>query len=453
MRCTLAYLLGGLVSAETLVVGPSGPFTSIQQAIAHARAGDTVRVEAGVYLGNVLVDRALILEGIGRPVIRGDGRTSVVAMTAPHCTVRGFVIEHSGPMLVNEDAGVLLKSSGNRIENNELRDVLFGVYFYQSNDNVVSNNVIRGRDWLEMGERGSAIHIWDSLRNTITYNVITGARDGMYLQNASQSFIGRNRVQGLRYGLHYMFSDDNRFEDNQFIDNVAGAAIMYSRRIQFRRNAFVHNRGFSSFGILFQDSHNCIAEENDISDNATGVFMEALTASVFRRNTISANDVAIQAFSSATGVTFASNNFVENLSPLELIGRELDTQWSENGRGNYWSAYDGYDLDGDGLGDFPFRIQNVFQHLESNYPRLRVFLFSPAAQALAVSGRMFPIIEGPPVSDPHPLMKPLNLPRAATAAQHAGASGPGLALFAALIVFSLLLAGVGRRHRWSKYRA
>ncbi|MFK9339982.1 NosD domain-containing protein, partial [Escherichia coli] len=81
------------------------------------------------------------------------------------------------------------------------------------NDNVVANNGIRGRDWLEMGERGSAIHIWDSLRNTVTDNVITAARDGMYLQNASESYIARNRVQNLRYGLHYMFSDDNRFED------------------------------------------------------------------------------------------------------------------------------------------------------------------------------------------------------------------------------------------------
>ena len=49
---------------------------------------------------------------------------------------------------------------------------------------------------------------------------------------------------------------------------------MYSRRIEFRRNAFLHNRGFSSFGILFQDCENCIAEDNLIIDNATGIFME-----------------------------------------------------------------------------------------------------------------------------------------------------------------------------------
>lgn len=452
MRWIVPWLAGGLAFAATLNVGRPGAFTSIQAAIAQATPGDTIRVGPGVYSGNLIIDRPLTVEGVGRPVIRGDGRKSVVTITAPRCTLRGFVIENSGPMLVDEDSGVLLRSSGNRIENNELRNVLFGVYFYQANDNVVAHNVIRGRDWLEMGERGSAIHIWDSLRNTITENTISGARDGMYLQNASHSFIARNRIHGLRYGLHYMFSDYNRFEDNQFFDNVAGAAIMYSHFIEFRRNAFVHNRGFSSFGILFQDSHNCIAEENDISDNATGIFMEALTASVFRRNTIAANDVAIQAFSSATGLTFSGNNFVENLSPLELIGKELDIRWSENGRGNYWSAYDGYDLNGDGVGDIPFQIQNVFEHLEGNYPRLRVYLFSPAAQALALSGRMFPVIEKPPIADPNPLMRPVALPKSSPFPPRVRDGGVALGISAGLIVSSLLIAAAGGRRHWSKYK-
>jgi nitrous oxidase accessory protein len=401
--------LGREAQAKTIVVSADGVTTSIQQALRNAEPGDTVQVEAGTYRGNILLDRRITLEGIGNPTIQGEGRGSVITVTADGCTVRGFIVERSGTMLVDEDSGILIKSNGNRIEGNELRDVLFGIYLFNSSHNVLVGNSIQGRARLELGERGSGIHIWNSNDNVINDNTISETRDGMYLQNTSRSSIQRNRVSDLRYGLHYMFSDDNTFEDNVFQNNVAGAAIMYSKRIIFRRNAFLHNRGFSSFGILFQDTEACIAEDNIIADNVVGIFLEALRKSSFRRNLVAANDVAIQAFTSASENTFESNNFVANLSPMQVIGKRTTTQWSQAGVGNYWNEYDGYDLDLDGIGDVPFKIQNVFEHLEGNYPRLRLYLMSPASQALAMAEKAFPIIAGTQEFDPHPLMKPIKL--------------------------------------------
>jgi len=410
MKCTcLLALCTAAAPAAVWTVRPVGPLAHVQQAVDAARPGDTVRIEPGTYLGNVVLDRKLTLEGVDHPVIRGEGRASVITVKAEGCTIRNLVIEHSGEMLAEEDSGVLLHSNGNRVEHNELRDVLFGIYLYQSDSNVLLDNVIRGRAWLGMGERGAGIHIWNSTGNTLTGNTITEARDGMYLQNAYHTLVTRNRVHNLRYGLHYMSSNDNRFEDNQFYDSVAGAAIMYSRRIEFRHNIFRHNRGFSSFGILFQDSESCTAEENAFVDNAVGIFMEALRASTFRHNLIAANDTAIQAFSSVSGNTFTENNFISNLSPIEVVGRTTETRWSEAGRGNYWSDYQGYDLDENGVGDVPFKIQNVFERMEGNYPRLRIYLFSPASQALALSEKIVPLIHGSEEYDHFPLMKPVEM--------------------------------------------
>jgi nitrous oxidase accessory protein len=232
----------------------------------------------------------------------------------------------------------------------------------------------------------------------------------MYIQNANQGVIRHNRVSNVRYGLHYMNSDDNVFEENAFDNNVAGAAVMYSKRIQLRRNRFVHNRGFSSFGILFQDSEALVAEHNIISDNAVGLFLEAVRASVFRGNLVANNDTAVEIFASSDRNEFTRNNFITNLTPIRVIGRATTTRWSAGGQGNYWSDYDGYDLDGNGIGDAPFHIRNLYERMESNFPRLRLYFDSPAARALIAAERAFPIFRTSVERDEHPLMKPVALP-------------------------------------------
>jgi nitrous oxidase accessory protein len=182
---------------------------------------------------------------------------------------------------------------------------------------------------------------------------------------------------------------------------------MYSKRIRFRHNAFLHNRGFASYGILFQSDDSCVAEENVIADNVVGVFMEALQQSTFRRNLIAGNDTALKVFSSATDNLFEMNNVVENLSPIEVIGSHTDNQWNRPGAGNYWSDYEGFDLNGDGIADVPYCIQNIFEHLEAEMPLLRLYLLSPAAQSLALAERGFPVLQKDEEPDNKPLMRPI----------------------------------------------
>ena len=422
-------------TATTLVVGgPGSQFQSIQTAIDVAHPGDTVQVHAGTYTGNLTINKQITLEGLDHPTLRGEGVSSVVTVLADSCIIRGFIIEHSGGDLTREDSGILLKSHNNQIEDNVLRDILYGIYFYSSHNNTIRRNQIRGRLELEEGDRGAGLHLWNSPDNIIEDNNISEERDGMYIQSCNGNQIRRNRVTNLRYGLHYMFSDRNVFEDNFFSNNVAGAAIMYSNHIEFRRNTFVHNRGFSSFGILFQECNELLAEENFIVDNATGIFMEALRKTTFRHNTIANNDVALQMFSSSDANFFTENNFIGNLSPLQLIGRSTTTKWSENGRGNFWSDYDGYDLNEDGCGDVPLKIQNVFEYMEGNHPRLRLYLDSPAARALAVAEKTFPILRGSSEIDEAPLMKPIALSYPFATEQPAGRMHVGLMLGSLLIL-------------------
>lgn len=422
--------------AEVLQVGAGHSFKTINSAIAVAKAGDTIEVYAGIYAENVKIDKTLTIEGVGNPTIKGSGKGSVIEVTADNCKVSKIKVETSGGDLVNEDAGLLLRSSGNTVEDLELRDILFGIYLLNSANNKIRRNRIFGRTELESGSRGGGIHVWNSTHNVFEDNVVTEARDGMYIQNSSDNIFRRNRVFDLRYGLHFMNSDDNLFEDNVFYDNIAGAAIMYSKNIVLRRNTFVHNRGFSSFGILFQDCRECTIEENLILDNAVGLFLEASLNSTFRRNTVAENDVAMEIFASSENNTFVENNFINNMSPLTLIGKSTSTKWANDEGGNYWDDYDGYDLDTDGIGDLAHPIHNIFEYLEGNYPRLRIYLNSPAAQSLVAAEKAFPILKGTSELDRRPLMRPVKID---TVFPPREASGSAKWL---LLGFSVLMIGV-----------
>jgi hypothetical protein len=55
------------------------------------------------------------------------------------------------------------------------------------------------------------------------------------------------------------------------------------------------------------------------------------------------------------------------------------------------------------------KIQNVFTYLEGRQPNLRLYLYSPASQALAMAAEAFPIVAINSELDAAPLMKPVDL--------------------------------------------
>ncbi len=210
-----------------------------------------------------------------------------------------------------------------------------------------------------------------------------------------------NRARDLRYGLHYMFSDDNVFEDNTFENGAAGAALMYSKRLTFRRNRFLHNRGFASVGLLLKACDELVAEDNLIADNARGIFLEGSYRNRFRRNVVAMSDMALVIYDSSGENTFEDNAFVGNLSPLMLSGRRTDTRFD----GNYWSDHGEPDLDGDGIADRPYRLSNVFDHLRGNMTAADLFAQGLSAKALGAAERAFPVLDLIPVVDARPLAR------------------------------------------------
>ncbi|MEW6337756.1 MAG: nitrous oxide reductase family maturation protein NosD [Acidobacteriota bacterium] len=374
----------------------------VQVRVDAAPAGATIVIEAGVYRGDLVVERPMRLVGEGRPRLVGSGSGSVVRVRADGVTLEGFDIDGvAGGDLGRDSSGVHVAARRAVVRDCVIENALFGVYLREADGAVIERNTIRGIPGRDPGEKGSGIHVWNTSGFLLAGNHITQARDGIYIQSSPHGIVRGNRVDDVRYGLHYMFSDDNLFEDNAFSRGAAGTALMYSRRLTFRRNRFVNNRGFASVGLLFKNCDDVVAEDNLIADNARGIFLEGSYRNSFRNNLVMASDTAIVLYDSCGGVRFEGNAFEGNLTPLTLVGRRTDTAFT----GNFWSDNDEPDLDGDGRSDLPYRLSNVFDHLRGNLTAADLMALGFAGRVLATAEQAFPVLRAVPVVDDRPLVR------------------------------------------------
>ncbi len=379
----------------------------LQMRIDAAPAGGTVLVEAGTYRGDLLIDKPLRLVGRGRPLILGSGTGSVIRVRAAGVGISGFDIDGlGGGDLGRDTSGIHVAAPGVVIRDCRIRGSLFGIYLREAHGATIERTVVRGIPGKDPGEKGSGIHVWNTEGFRLADNQVFDARDGFYIQSSPRGEVVRNLASDVRYGLHYMFSDDNVFEGNVFQRADAGTALMYSKRITFRRNQFLHNRGFASVGLLFKACDDVVAEDNLIADNARGIFLEGSYRCTFRRNIVAGSDTAIVLYDSCGDIRVEGNSFISNLTPLTLVGRRTDTVFS----GNYWSENDEPDLDGDGYADRPYRLSNVFDHLRGNLTAADLFAQGLGAAMLAAAEKTFPVLSPLPVVDPRPLARPARLP-------------------------------------------
>jgi nitrous oxidase accessory protein len=408
-----ATLLAAAVWAAAPADGGPGVGRDLQARIDAAPDGATVTVPAGLSSGPVRIGRPLTVIGEEGAVIDGGGRGSVVEITGHGVTFRGFTVRNSGRNVSEEPAGIRVEGSGHRIEGNRVEEVYFGIHLSAGRDNLVRGNVVRPGE--EGGVRpGHAVSLWHQSGSRIVGNRIEDARDGIYLSFADDLLVRGNRVTGCRYGVHSMYSESSVFEDNRLEDNLLGAALMYSNRLSMRCNEIRnHRRGATAYGLLLKDIDDLVFEGNVVAGNRVGIYADSTPLgpgheALVRGNLLLGNHSAL-ALQSNVALTFYDNRVIGNLIDVRPEGRGLSaaSRWSVDGRGNHWDGYQGYDADGDGVGDLPYRYEQVMLELIERAPLAQAFVYTPASLALERAARLFPLYRPDPLLvDPRPLMRP-----------------------------------------------
>lgn len=399
--------IGTASLGRTIEVCPTCDVRKISAAVTAASPCDTLLVKGGTYFENkIQVDKELTLIGIDRPVVDGKEDGEIFTVVANHFYIQGFVIQNVGRSYLEDRAGIRIQGVGDfTIRDNEFHEAYFAIYLQKARNGVVEGNRVYAVSNHE-ANAGNGIHAWYCKGLTIANNTLVGNRDGIYFEFVSNSHIYGNLSEGnIRYGLHFMFSDNNSYVHNTFRENGAGVAVMYSRHIAMQYNVFENNWGPASYGLLLKDIFDSEITRNLFRRNTVGIFMETSNRIQFTLNEFSENGWAIKMSGGNQANILTNNNFLHNTFNMSVHTSGADNIFD----GNYWSDYSGYDLDRDGKGDVPHRPMNLFSYVVASTPEAMVLLRSLFVDLLNFSEKVSPVFTPENVIDRQPLMRPLPL--------------------------------------------
>ncbi|WP_371324965.1 nitrous oxide reductase family maturation protein NosD [Dechloromonas sp. ZY10] len=355
-----------------------------------APSGTVLRLPPGKYRGPAIISKPLTLEGNHQVILDGGGQGTVLTIRSDDVSVRGLHLRASGDSHDAIDGGIMAEGSRLRIEDNRIDDVLFGISLHRSRDSVIRNNYIRSRP-VDSAERGDGLRLWYSSGNRIENNDIAQIRD-ITVSNATHNRFINNRVRHSRRGLNFLFAHRTLVEGNLFEHNSTGIIALNSDGLTIRRNRILHAMDPSGAGVALKETDAALIQDNEIVHCAHGIMadspMHPINRIVFIDNLVAHNITGIYFYGAKGGHIAINNRFRSNLWPVTIIGDgdPMNDVWLNN----LWDDYEGFDRDGDGIGDTPHELYAWSDRIWMETPAARFFRNSPVLELLDFLERLAP---------------------------------------------------------------
>lgn len=392
------------INAKTIIVCPDCSTSTIKQAIEVADDNDEIFVKKGTYQEmDILITKPLTLRS-NQSTVDGQNHGEVFIINADNVTIDGFTIINVGTSYLKDYAAIRVRESKNfTIQNNTIKDLFFGIYLEKSKQGKVIGNKIYGKATHEFNS-GNGIQLWYSNNIEIKNNYVEKVRDGIYLEFANNCEIENNiSKDNVRYGLHFMFSNNNIVNNCSYINNGAGVAIMFSKEMKMIHNNFIENWGPTAYGILLKEVNDTDIQQNTFNNNTTAITIEGTNRVKYSHNNFINNGWAINLKGANYLNEINYNNFINNSFDLIYSGQLNNNNFNSN----YWSNYTGYDLDKDGVGDIPYHPIKLFSYIVSNTPEAIVLLRSSFVDIINFSETASPTFIPKNLVDATPLIKKL----------------------------------------------
>lgn len=410
-------VLGTIYSATgaTLHVGNSQPYKTVSDAVSSAKSFDTVYIHPGVYKERrIILTKPLVLTGSHAAILdANNGHGSILIVRSDSVTISNLSFRNLLLSYVEDNAAVKIDNRKYvTIHGCEIIDAMFGIYLSKASHCRITNNLIKASKSVNESNSGNGIHCWTSTHLYIAGNRVSGHRDGLYFEFARHTYIRDNHSEkNIRYGLHFMFSDSCTYEHNTFINNGAGIAVMYTKNVLMANNIFQDNWGPSAYGLLLKDISKSHLTHNTFINNSIAIHSEGCTNILFENNHFEQNGYALRILGSSLDNTITRNEFVQNVFDVTTNTRVSANVFSHN----YWSAYEGYDLNRDGIGDVPHHPVRLYALMVEQLPSSSILMNSALVHVLDLTERIVPTMTPQNLVDRAPLMHPPLSPNTANA--------------------------------------
>ena len=385
-----------------------------------------LRKPASIIILSLLVVSALVLAFNVQQVrasptiyIRADG--SIDPPSAPISSIDNIIYTFTGNLyesiviqrdnIVLEGSGYTLQGSGSgngidltstyniTIKNANIMGFYYGLYLYNSSNNVVLSNNMTENGW-------AGVELDHSTNNVISMNNMVANNYGVDLNDAVNNTVSENEIDrsaGMyAIGIRAAGSNDTNISGNNITaNNNDGIWLLYSSNNIIIGNNLTANK---HVGVrLDYSTNNSIIGNNITANGVYGVLLNAIssnnvvngnniTASMWgigvpnssnyngiMKNSITNNDWGIWLGGSSNNSIYY-NHFVNNRLQVYLHNLGVNA-WdcSYPSGGNYWSDYNGTDLysgpyqnqtGSDGIGDTPYVIDG---NNRDNYPLMKLY--------------------------------------------------------------------------------
>ncbi|MCD6173572.1 MAG: nitrous oxide reductase family maturation protein NosD [Sulfurimonas sp.] len=366
----------------------------LQKAIDDAPAGSILKLPAGVYKGNIVIDKPITIIGKEDGVILdAQNKGTVITVESSFVTIKNIKVINSGNLYYKLDAGIVLKECNNcEVSNCVVENCLFGIDLQMVNNSIVFNNKISSKD-LDLGLRGDGMRLWYSNDNIVKKNSLIKSRDMVVWYSHGNEII-ENYGEYCRYSLHFMYAGKNYVRNNHYKFNSVGIFFMYSNDTIATGNVIQSSLGATGIGIGLKDVSNFTVKDNTVIYCARGMYIdrspfEPGTTNWIEGNKLLYNSEAIHFHSISENNIIKNNTVMGNIEDIINDSRGAKT-YKNTIEGNYWDNYEGFDKDGDNIGDTAHKVYQYADQLWIFNPNVKFFYGSPVISLLNFLGKLAP---------------------------------------------------------------